>query len=665
MTEHKNPFQELYVTEAYLDGGAEKFVKGFSPVIVKHALGLFQPGNIILKGLPGSGKSMLLNLLRPDTRIAYHRLGVSFPVPSDFSKFIGAGINLNRSMADSFGQRPFHTDPEIDKELTPLYFADFINCWIVHDIFSSVLKFQNEGGEKLCNEIGISIDKSLVNDAAISLANDECWFGYFDEAVTDVHDFLSRLAKRVTIYRSFVKRNINSIPDSIQSTKTDIGIPITKAVQFLRNEQVLAQDVHVFVRIDQYEELAWLDEVKSYGPVFQRVIHKFLGLRDSRVSYRIGTRKFAWAPDPTMYGTSATIENERTHKEISIDEVLQRRENRKTWVFPDFAEDIFTRRLTAIGYTKPEQMDSLLQYVLSSTPPPDEKVKGYVKSTISSDKIIKFDKSWPDAWNNYLHEIAKESLLSAVLGAAWARQKGKDQIVHNEEFPLLPPWEEERKKWWRKERHPLALMQIASRNQQQLQWSGKEEVLALSGGNILAFLSLCQHIWDAWLRFMRDEEFKKEEMPKIDNPVQSIGIQEASLEWFEKISEAEHGDPRRQRFIRFLGEFFYKKLLDDVAMSNPGQNGFSVRIVDLDGRPDVRKFLNALEDHGNVVGMKHTSKTKGEKRRKWYLNPILSPYFNIFHVHTKEPFYATAEKIDEWMSRSNAVQPKNKSETDE
>ncbi len=51
MTERLNPFQELYLTEGYLDGGAHKFVTEFSPLIVKHALGLFQPGNVILKSL--------------------------------------------------------------------------------------------------------------------------------------------------------------------------------------------------------------------------------------------------------------------------------------------------------------------------------------------------------------------------------------------------------------------------------------------------------------------------------------------------------------------------------------------------------------------------------------------------------------------------------------
>jgi len=646
-----NPFQELYVTESYLDGGAEKFVNGFSPVIVKHALSIFQPGNVILKGLPGSGKSMLLNLLRPDTRIAYHKLGVPFPVPATYSKFIGAGINLNRSVADSFGQRPFSSDSEINKELTPLYFADFINCWLVHDIFSTVLTFQKECSGNLCDEIGITRDINLVNAAAISLSKDDCWFGYFEEPVASAEDFLSRLSKRITTYRSFVKRNINDIPKTIATTKTDTGIPITKTVQHLRDNHAISPLVQAYVRIDQYEELAWLDEVQPHGPVFQEVIHRFLGLRDARVSYRIGTRKFAWAQTPKMFGTSASLENGRTHKEITIDEVLLRHENRKSWIFPDFAEDIFMRRAKGAGYQNPEIAKSLLSYAFGTSLTPEHKVQTYVRSKTPPDKILKFEKDWPESWNDYLREIAKSDLLSATLGSAWVRQRGKGKIVHENKFPNDPPWAE--KVWWKKERYPLTLMQIASRNQQQLQWSGKEEILALSGGNILAFLSLCQHIWDVWLRFMRDAPVASANLPEIEPSVQTIGIQESSQEWFEKIAEAEHGDYRRQRFIRYLGELFYKKLIDDVAMSNPGHNGFSVRVDELDQHPGVKTFLNTLEDYGDLVGMKHTSKTKGEKRWKWYLNPILSPYFNIFQVHTKEPYYVYVKDISGWMEKTN------------
>jgi len=650
MKTRKNPFQELYVTEAFINGAGESFVEGFSPLIVQHAMGLFQPGNVVLKGLPGSGKSMLLNLLRPDTRISYRNAGVDFPVPKEFSSFIGAGINLNLSGADTFGLRPFDKNPEINKFITPLYFGDFVNCWIVHDIFSSIIKFQKTGDKALCHEVGVTAKPDSVDVAARLLAADDCWFGYFGTDLSCCDDLLKGLAKRIMAYRSFAQRNIEEIPAEIQHSKTDIGIPITKAVQHLRDSGVIGAHVQVYVRIDQYEELAWLDEIRSYGAVFQQVIHKLLGLRDSRVSYRVGTRRFAWAPDPTMFGTTARIENERTHKEINLDEILLRHENRRTWTFPKIAADIFRRRLKNSGYQLNGKRVSLLRHVVGRSLAPNGEIKEYVKSDNPADRLIRFDKSWPGDFNEYLRRIAKDDLLSAVLGSAWARQKGKSGIVLERPLPETPPWES--KVWWKKERYPIALMQIASRNQQQLRWSGEEELLALSGSNILAFLSLCQHIWDAWLRDMQFESLADDEVPQISRSVQSIGVQEASQEWFHKIGNSEHGDYRRERFIRYLGEIFYRRLIDDVAMSNPGHNGFSIKIYDLESSPSIQKFLNTLEDFGDLMGMKHTSKTKGEKRWKWYLNPILSPYFNIFHVHTKEPIYATSNQVNEWIEQA-------------
>ena len=63
-----NPFNELYVTETIR---SDQFVKIFSPVIVKNVEALFLPGNIVLQGVQGSGKSMLLALLKPEVRLAY------------------------------------------------------------------------------------------------------------------------------------------------------------------------------------------------------------------------------------------------------------------------------------------------------------------------------------------------------------------------------------------------------------------------------------------------------------------------------------------------------------------------------------------------------------------------------------------------------------------
>ena len=68
MSNLRNPFHTLYATEGIneLD-----FPAIFSPTLIPLVLPLFQPGNVMLSGTQGTGKSMLLALLDTDIRLAF------------------------------------------------------------------------------------------------------------------------------------------------------------------------------------------------------------------------------------------------------------------------------------------------------------------------------------------------------------------------------------------------------------------------------------------------------------------------------------------------------------------------------------------------------------------------------------------------------------------
>ena len=53
----KNPFHEAYVTDTVPN---DQFADYFSPYLIPHAPEVFLPGNVIVKGSQGCGKSMLL-----------------------------------------------------------------------------------------------------------------------------------------------------------------------------------------------------------------------------------------------------------------------------------------------------------------------------------------------------------------------------------------------------------------------------------------------------------------------------------------------------------------------------------------------------------------------------------------------------------------------------
>lgn len=636
MENRRNPFHEIYLTESI---GSENFVKLFSPFLVDKTLALFEPGHVILKGLPGTGKSMLLSLLKPSVRKAYAENNIEFPVPKNLSKFIGAGINLRRSGVSDFGQRP--VDLKKGFEESPYYFADYLNYWIVLDILDSIDELA-DNKLSLAQEIGINTE--YVESFAKELCQDPCWNGYLFD-VSSYKDLKIRLDGRIRIYRNFLNYNIDDIPEEVKMTKTVIGFPMTVLAKKLRSNKVLSEDTEIFVRIDQYEELAWIEDLpNNQEKAYQQMIHKLLAMRDNSVSYRLGTRHFAWDEREHIFGTSARLEKGRNYIDLSIDSILKRKENSRTWIFPDFANDILLRRVKLSNSQNVTSPKDILITVFGRSAKPSDMAQLYLKS--NKVKAIKIEKDWPNAWIKFLQEHAQEDPFDARLAEAWVRQKGnKKDIMFNIPLGKPYPWN---KQWWKKERVQQALLQIASRNNQQLIWFGKEDILSLCGSNILAFLQICRSIWDVWIRDTNSSEDTNMQI-SFDPDIQSIGIIEASNAWYENIS-LEKGGKERKTFIDFLGSHFYKTLVEDTAMSNPGHNGFSLDVEELEKVPQLKKFLNEATDYGDLYDAPHTSKLKDKRERiKWYLNPILSPRFKIPSTHTKEPIYTNVSQLIKWL----------------
>ncbi len=111
MSNLRNPFHTLYATEGIneLD-----FPAIFSPTLIPLVLPLFQPGNVMLSGTQGTGKSMLLALLDTDIRLAFWKHEKhSFPVESAFCGYVGASINLSNSLVLKFTERDFGGEDSI------------------------------------------------------------------------------------------------------------------------------------------------------------------------------------------------------------------------------------------------------------------------------------------------------------------------------------------------------------------------------------------------------------------------------------------------------------------------------------------------------------------------------------------------------------------------
>lgn len=652
-----NPFHQIYVSDSV---NPEVFGKIFSPLLLSDTLALFQPGNVILEGVQGSGKSMLLSLLKPEIRIAYMNSDTPFPVPELFSDFVSGGINLIRSSVLDFGQRSIELGNEGDIERIPLYFADFVNCWIVLDIFASIELLSSINQKLLSPGMRFNSDKESLDRFAKLLIKEDCWSGYLNSSAS-YEEVKKALQSRIRAYRNFFGFRTDNIPAEISSTITEPGEPISHTAKILWKAGVVPESTPFYIRIDQCEEITRLEaksREKRLHQEFRSVINKIIGTRDPNISYRLGGRKYAFRTnsDARMLGSTGPIEDFRNFKIVDLDEILRRRENRRTWIFPKFAEDVFRKRLEVSGYSLPASTkDFLIAVFGGSHLTVAEKVKMYVGKN-NPKSLIAIDESFPAEIVELINKIAETDLLSAKLGEAWIRQqiiKQKPDIPHNDYLP----WESTAKKWWKKERMVMASLQIAAKRSQKMIWARKDDILDLAGGNVLMFLSICQHIWAAWLRSLpRDTNWSDNKMPLIHDPyIQSEGIEEASDRWYDKITEEPDGHARR-RFISYLGNEFRNQLRSDLKMSYPGHNGISVALADLESDVEVYNILKDASAYGFMVDRKHTSKTKTRGEcRKWYLHPILSPHFQIPVSHTKEPIYANTKLLRKWLEKAQVL----------
>jgi len=648
MDSELNPFHDLYVTETSASR-PEDFVELFSPFLIKNALLLFEPTNVVLKGTQGCGKSMLLNLLKPEIRLAYHKTPIDFPIPERLSTFIGAGINITRSGILDISQRPLSADPERDDRLFPLYFADFLNYWVVRDMLDSVTLMSKHP------DVFPAINcESPLDEFARSVVQLECWFGYLDGA-RSLEELRARINTRIMAYRNYHQFNIRNLSEDISRTKTVIGEPISRAAECLAKCNIIKDATPIFIRIDQHEILCRSDDLRhDLGIQYRRIINKALSTRDPRVFYRIGTRSYAWGDDLAVFGTTSPLEWERDYKVIDLDDLLRRKEDRRAkWIFPGFAMDVFYRRLKRV-YDTQGSTDVLFRRAMGRSPAPADLVLQYV-GTSSARRALRIDDAWPREWQQYLESLFRDDPLEAKLAEAWALQKGEDNRPRMESPPPAEdrPWRSRR--YWKKERVRQALMQLAASCGQRQLWWGEDNILSLSLGSILVFLSICQHIWDTLFRFERERPPAQRTNPLrgIGPEVQAIAIQTASSRWYHKIAVEEAGGNDRQRFINLLGQLLQAELYNDKALSYPGHNGFSLSSDDFLACPDVRRFLSDAVDYGDLYAVTHTTKARDRRQRiKWYLHPILSPHFKLPESHVKEPLYVRLATVIEWLKRA-------------
>ena len=652
-----NPFFELYVGDRI---SSNEFVTIFSPMLVTHTEPLFMPGNIVVTGIQGCGKSMLLKLLKPQTRIEYEQANREFPVPQSLRKFVCGSVNLAHSSVIDFGYRDA-IDENVQK--TELLFADFLNYLICDSLLESIEVYLS-ASKNIRNEVGLNFDLERMNLLAPQIANLAVWEGWLGECKS-ISELRKRLQHRAKLYRRFVHGKDMELSGEIFDTATAIGAPQIALAELLHSSGALDTDTNVFVDIDQYEELGNISSRDTPGQTvdYRAVINKALASRNPEVSYRIGTRGYSWKRHGRIHGTIGNLEFMRDYKYIDLDQILKKDEDDSASaknVFDSFAKDVFARRLRYAQFTFSDELDEeLLERVYGPNLTPKQKVNQEM-GLREPEKYLKIDAKWSKETKVALIRLAKKDLYSAKLGEFWVRQKGdrEDLDVRDE----LLPWMRNSNRWWRKERANILAVLIASQSRQKSIWAGAKEILELSGGSILAFLGLNQFIWSTWLQRNDRPEDSRSTLPEISVGVQSTAIHRASNAWYDMIFQQSGRSAERARFVKNVGDVLRYKILSDEKLSYPGANGFSVQNEELDNLPAVRGFLEQLADYANMLMLRHTTKNPGAgQRTKFYFHPIFCPTLGLPYVRTKEPYYARIREVADWIYKAGYDVPLSQS----
>ena len=635
-----NPFSDLYVTES-LTG--DEFVRLFSDKLVRETTNLFTQENTIIEGVQGSGKSMLLSLLRPEIRLAYSRQGKKFPVPGQFGKFFSAGINLTLSGAKDFYNLSSRRRPAEWEEEIPLLFGDYVNYQVVYSLIRTIEIYSRS--EALSKSVGMNNEEELINSFFADLASLSVWFGVFD-GVSSLAQFKAVVEERLKFYKRLLNLNERFLPDLIRNTKTTIGEPFFEFGRQIKKSGVLDNESSFVVFIDQYEELDHLTSDKESSLFSLRsILNKALHSRNKNAAIKIGTRGYSWKGNKFVYGSDAQIEKDRDYSLISISEMMRNQEARKSSLFQEFSQDVFCRRVKEAGLVCENSENDVMEYVLGRSLKKADKAALYQGSF--PEKKIRVDENWPDEWVSGLKKFARDNILYAHLLAAYARQKGKSAVVNGFNFSGPMPWAS----YWENERIDAATIQIASNANESLRYFGKDDVVSISGGNVLAFLNICRAIWSTYIAATSENDVDPNALPHhIPRAIQSVAILDSSRAWYEKLSELPYGETRKA-FIGRLGAFLHKAITGDLALSNPGYYGFSVAMDDLDKNPEMRSFLSNCVDYSSLVQKEHSTKNPGERLRiKYYLVNIMCPGFRLPHAHKKEPIYLSVKKLEDIKS---------------
>jgi hypothetical protein len=638
-----NPFHFPRVTEVLED--LDLYWKAFSErILVGATLEIFKPANLIVVGPLGTGKSMLLNLLR--YQVVSRWLAADSAMPTQLvtaldRPFLGLSLNLQRMSFQVFGRRSASRAYPTDEPgvVDAVFAADYL-CHHALLEFVTALHFaflpQND---RLRAWLRLPDRADAAEAIASDIASWEGWFGYY-MSVRTLAELRDRAADRLNTWLSFLNVNIDHIPPDMWSTKTTLPLPMNEMGRLLGKHT--DGRTPLYITIDQYEVLPELNA--KFGTALQRVVNTMMKARDPMVFYRVGARTHDWGRELRIWGAESRLEFNRDYHVVNLGRLLTRGEDSEDWLFPSFAKDVAVKRINE--YYDPIGLHAVEKMFGDWTA--EEESRLYITKRARRGLILR---TTSPALVDAIVASASESPspLDLRLADAWVLQQLSHGTSENEIVAQLRVRAWKTNGSWNKERRGNALLQIASLANQKKRYYGWNNVLYLAGYNISIFLLVCSEIWDVATKYGVN--------PISGVPLTAItqteGVFSAAGKFLRRESNEKGGGSRRYHVLSRLGHAIAQSVIRDEALSNPGHTGFSLREIDLQQGTrgaEVAAFLDGGVNFGIFEEREHTSKHKEPfSRRKWYLHPLLSANFGIPYKRVKEPLYVDIDTVYRWF----------------
>ena len=673
----ENPFSLLYLSEPFIRETESIIKKGLmSPKIfnISEIMSVVtEPMNHFVIGVPGSGKTMVLAFLRLEC------LSFIDSNPNLKNEFKGVlehvsrglwgiyhGLLLNEEFLSPSNFAGFDLSDDRWTEI----FGDFINTVFLRRMLVQLITAMENKDHHFCRWLGLTGKDAKFREAVhdfgkdISLTADMCnpsgllkWaklklFGY-QKMIKERNE--PRISEEEINHGPFFK---------------DIGYLPTRFVSFLRAHDVISANQKVLFIIDEYDQCEY-----SGKRFLAKAINSFVKITArgplSNIFVKVGTRPHGFYEKGVLEGV-AKIEDGRDYREINL-KVL--REQKRSAAFSELIHDIANRRLKNTTWFNSRNLTDIKKLFETLTPIQEAEMyrSGKADPLAHFRPIEEFYKA------AYLTLEEKEQLVSLI--------QARTNIVLYQKYLVIEACRELRRagrtvnsingllidslnslgkflengakikdnsKFYYKikDLREPALFLLASEYKQQKTYSGIDTIRLMSEGILISFIKLCSSIFDE----VRYKIPQVEKERRISYRWQNRAIRKVASDFRKETGRYLCSGEHFQLFIDELG-FIFRAIQLHPTAPYPTPNGFSVErevdwissrqralcdvnFVSPDPETSLKEMIREATDWGYLIELTHRSKSGSLKTRtKYYLNAMLSPYYDLSVRHLKEPYY--------------------------